>query len=271
VKLYCPNCCDIYTPASSRFQSVDGAFFGTTFAHLFLQTYREFAPAPFCQPTGNTSSTTRSPSSTPNNSTGQPTFVNPNPHGGQKKAFGRVYTPRIYGFKVSELAKSGPRMRWLRLRPESLEELDHVDWRGRWLSSDEEYDDDDEEEEDGELEDFDPDAVGEDEEDEEEDDDEEDDATAGASQRVTNAAPVKRRAEPPAQSRQGLRPPTPIHASASPPGSSSVVTSPHTSQRVAVDFSNSLPMLSGRGAAVPTKVRVVRTVTTESHPKPLRT
>lgn len=101
---------------------------------------------------------TRSPSSTPNNSAGQqPPFVNPNPHGGQKKAYGRVYTPRIYGFKVSELAKSGPRMRWLRLRPETLEELDHVDWRGRWLSSDDEYDDDDdEEEEDGELEDFDP-------------------------------------------------------------------------------------------------------------------
>lgn len=47
-------------------------------------------------------------------------------------------------------------MRWLRLRPETLEELDHVDWRGRWLSSDDEYDDDDEEEEEGELEDFDP-------------------------------------------------------------------------------------------------------------------
>ncbi|TFK16956.1 casein kinase II beta subunit, partial [Coprinopsis marcescibilis] len=44
VKLFCPNCNDIFVPPSSRFQGVDGAFFGTTFAHLFFQTYRELAP-----------------------------------------------------------------------------------------------------------------------------------------------------------------------------------------------------------------------------------
>lgn len=116
------------------------------------------------------------------------------------------------------------------------------------------------------------DAVGEEDEDEEEEEEEDDDATAGASQRANDVAAGKRRApEPTVQSRQGLRPPTPIHASASPPGSSSVVTSPRTSQRTAGDLSSSLPMLSGRGGAVPTKVRVVRTVTTESHPKSIRT
>jgi len=67
-----------------------------------------------------------------------------------------VYVPRIYGFKVSERAKSGPRMHWLRLRPESPEELDMVDWRGRWINEDEEYDDEEEEEEDRQMEDFDP-------------------------------------------------------------------------------------------------------------------
>jgi casein kinase II subunit beta len=68
--------------------------------------------------------------------------VNPNAHGGQKRAAGFVYVPRIYGFKVSERAKSGPRMQWLRLRPESPEELEMVDWRGRWIDEDLEEDDD---------------------------------------------------------------------------------------------------------------------------------
>jgi casein kinase II subunit beta len=129
-----------------------GAFFGTTFAHLFFQTYREFAPAPFAQSSANSS---RSPGGTPATSA-QP-FVNPNPYGGQKAAAGKVYTPRIYGFKVSERAKSGPRMRWLRLRPEGLTELDQVDWRGRFVTSEDEYDDGDlDRDGDGPMEDFDP-------------------------------------------------------------------------------------------------------------------
>ena len=48
-------------------------------------------------------------------------------------------------------------MQWLRLRPETPEELDMVDWRGRWINGDDGYDDDDEEEEeDRQMEDFDP-------------------------------------------------------------------------------------------------------------------
>ena len=43
----------------------------------------------------------------------------------------------------------------MRMRPVSPEELDMVDWRGRWINDDEEYDDE-EEEEDRQMEDFDP-------------------------------------------------------------------------------------------------------------------
>jgi casein kinase II subunit beta len=139
-----------------------GAFFGTTFAHLFFQSYRELAPAPFWKPPSPGDSSP-SPGRSPRSATGSngprgPPFVNPNPHGGQKRAAGGVYVARIYGFRVSERAKSGPRMQWLRKRPESPSELDAVDWRGRWVDDDE-YDDEDDEEEDDEdrrMEDFDP-------------------------------------------------------------------------------------------------------------------
>jgi len=174
VKLLCPNCNDIFVPPSSRFQGVDGAFFGTTFAHLFFQTYRELSPAPFWRApsTGGSPLSPRSVSGS-NGSRASP-FVNPNPHGGQKRAAGYVYVPRIYGFKVSERAKSGPRMQWLRLRPETPEELDMVDWRGRWINEDDGYDDDDEEEEeDRQMEDFDPDAAEDDDDEEEEEEEEE--------------------------------------------------------------------------------------------------
>jgi len=171
VKLFCPNCSDIYTPPSSRFQGVDGAFFGTTFAHLFFQSYRELAPAPFWKP-GSASMSPRSSASS--SSQAQPPFVNPNPHGGQRRAEGRVYEPKIYGFKVSEKAKSGPRMQWMRQRPQDPAELDHVDWRGQWYD-DEDYEEEEEEHnEDRPMEDFDPDGgQGDDDDDEEEEEEEE--------------------------------------------------------------------------------------------------
>jgi casein kinase II subunit beta len=76
VKLFCPSCLDIYTPPQSRFSGVDGqhprvrlivgAYFGTTFPHLFFSTYPELLPSP-----------------------------GPQPRYGM-----RIYTPKIYGFKV---------------------------------------------------------------------------------------------------------------------------------------------------------------------------
>ncbi|KAL3624534.1 casein kinase 2 regulatory subunit [Castilleja foliolosa] len=43
VKIYCPKCDDIYYPRS-KYQDVDGAYFGTTFPHLFLMTYGHLKP-----------------------------------------------------------------------------------------------------------------------------------------------------------------------------------------------------------------------------------
>lgn len=43
---------------------------------------------------------------------------------GLKPSQARLYVPRIYGFRVSEQAKSGPRMRWMRMRPENFQELE---------------------------------------------------------------------------------------------------------------------------------------------------
>ncbi|CAN6579599.1 unnamed protein product [Malus baccata var. baccata] len=43
VKIYCPKCEDIYYPRS-KYQDIDGAYFGSTFPHLFLMTYGHLKP-----------------------------------------------------------------------------------------------------------------------------------------------------------------------------------------------------------------------------------
>lgn len=64
-----------------------GSHFGTTYAHLMFETYAELVPKP--------------------------------------KA--NIYQPRIFGFRVNESSRSGPRMQWLRMRPEDCTEDDDED------------------------------------------------------------------------------------------------------------------------------------------------
>ncbi|KAJ7536317.1 hypothetical protein O6H91_12G064300 [Diphasiastrum complanatum] len=45
VKIYCPKCEDVYYPRSKYQGNIDGAYFGTTFPHLFLMTYPYLKPA----------------------------------------------------------------------------------------------------------------------------------------------------------------------------------------------------------------------------------
>ncbi|MCJ1484577.1 casein kinase 2 regulatory subunit [Schaereria dolodes] len=156
VKLFCPSCLDVYTPPNSRFQSVDGAFFGTTFGCLFFMTFPEFqvsakgdplnlaATNPAFASGSSTNSATlesksRSSSLTSNQtipapiapseylpSPNQPTTINGTSPGNLAPGLGpgKIHEPRIYGFRVSERSKTGPRMKWLRMRPLDVRELD---------------------------------------------------------------------------------------------------------------------------------------------------
>jgi len=62
VAIYCPRCQDLFHPKSSRQANIDGAYFGSTFPHLFLLT--------------------------------QPELIPPRPTQG--------YVPRIYGFRINK-------------------------------------------------------------------------------------------------------------------------------------------------------------------------
>ena len=64
VKVFCPKCRDVYFPWNKYQGNVDGAYFGTTFPHLFMMTYGNVQPAPPTQ----------------------------------------SYVPRVFGFRVSEKA-----------------------------------------------------------------------------------------------------------------------------------------------------------------------
>ena len=116
VKLFCPSCLDVYVPPNSRFQTVDGAFFGRTFGALFLLTFPEYD----LSRSGGESAASlgRSADELINGMHAR----NIAPGLGR----GKIYAPKIYGFKVSEVARSGPRMQWLRNKPDDITVLDEA-------------------------------------------------------------------------------------------------------------------------------------------------
>ncbi|KAL8953080.1 MAG: hypothetical protein Q9222_001073 [Ikaeria aurantiellina] len=156
VKLFCPSCLDIYTPPNSRFQAVDGAFFGTTFGYLFFMSFPEFdvsvkgdplnlaatnpafgqAPDQLPGTKSRSSSLTSTPVPTsastameavaPPPLPPQPPTINGIPTHNLAPGLGpgKIHESRIYGFRVAERAKTGPRMKWLRDKPLDVNELD---------------------------------------------------------------------------------------------------------------------------------------------------
>lgn len=120
VKLFCPSCLDVYVPPNSRFQTVDGAFFGRTFGALFLLTFPDYDVSK--KATEALVSNARGIDEESREKVNGFYTANLAPGLGRD----RLYEPKIYGFKVSERARSGPRMLWLRHRPKDLTELDEV-------------------------------------------------------------------------------------------------------------------------------------------------
>ncbi|EAY10346.1 Casein kinase II regulatory subunit family protein [Trichomonas vaginalis G3] len=44
MKMFCPNCCDIYNVEDPNLSQIDGAFFGPNWVHMFMQKYPEIVP-----------------------------------------------------------------------------------------------------------------------------------------------------------------------------------------------------------------------------------
>ena len=122
VKLFCPSCLDVYVPPNSRFQTVDGAFFGRTFGALFLLTFPEYDLSKKGQEVLGGRSASASGENEEREKINGMNAHNLAPGLGK----GKVYEPKIYGFKVSERARSGPRMGWLRKRPADIQDLDEA-------------------------------------------------------------------------------------------------------------------------------------------------
>ncbi|EFX03893.1 casein kinase 2 beta subunit ckb1 [Grosmannia clavigera kw1407] len=142
VKLFCPSCLDVYVPPNSRFQTVDGAFFGRTFGALFLLTFPEYD----LSRNGAEALTTLTHSDVSSTGSGSgPTSLMVNGMYARNIApglgRGKIFEPKIYGFRVSEMARSGPRMQWLRDRPEDTADLDEARrYAEEHPDSDEEHD-----------------------------------------------------------------------------------------------------------------------------------
>ncbi|KAJ7467292.1 casein kinase subunit II beta [Mycena galericulata] len=95
VKLYCGRCEDNYFPKSSRHNSIDGAFFGTTFPHLLFLEYPSLIPLRM-GPRANPGWDQRPETMGRVGGDGVSTVV---------ALRMESYCPRVYGFRLNETAK----------------------------------------------------------------------------------------------------------------------------------------------------------------------
>ncbi|KAJ3211913.1 casein kinase 2 regulatory subunit [Dinochytrium kinnereticum] len=126
VKMFCGRCCDIYHPREAKYQNLDGAFFGTTFPHLLFLTFPELIPPLTSPPRLTTSSSfrvSRTSHRSEEDAESKDEFHDAEEDEDEEEdeddEFGRfpdylIYVPSIFGFRVSERSKTGPRMQWLR-------------------------------------------------------------------------------------------------------------------------------------------------------------
>ncbi|PLW06807.1 hypothetical protein PCANC_26350, partial [Puccinia coronata f. sp. avenae] len=129
VKLYCPRCEDIYSPKSSRHGTIDGAYFGTTFPHMLFMVYPNMIPTKLWRLGTIGSNNQGGP---PGSESGQMvgTSSNNNAQAGSLDSALKAsrYKPKIFGFKVHQIAKL---QRWQEsLRDEQINRLKKLEEQG---------------------------------------------------------------------------------------------------------------------------------------------
>jgi len=108
VKLYCPRCEDLYSPKSSRHGSIDGAYFGSTFPHMFMMVYSHMLPSK--APPDGPSTTTAGGPTIPRRleepaREGRNAAMSGNVSTAAAASKAERYSPKIFGFKINEIAK----------------------------------------------------------------------------------------------------------------------------------------------------------------------
>lgn len=88
INVYCPRCRELYRPADPRHQQLNGAYWGTSFAHLFMLAFPDLFAAPASEEQVRREAARHSPVTTRASATGS------------RRGKEDAYVPRVFGFRV---------------------------------------------------------------------------------------------------------------------------------------------------------------------------